>query len=177
MTEFVISDMHLGHSAVWERFKRDDGTPLRPFTDTEEMHEVLVERWNAKVKPNDVVYNLGDVALKKSALPVLSRLNGSMRLIMGNHEIYGHKTYLQYFHDVVAYRHVRDKFLLSHIPVHASELSRWGANVHGHLHDKEVMDPTTCRPDARYLCVSVEQTDYAPLAFEEVEARIAARQS
>jgi hypothetical protein len=30
-------------------------------------------------------------------------------------------------------------------------------------------------PDPRYLCVSVEHTNYEPLSFEEVEARIAAR--
>jgi hypothetical protein len=30
-------------------------------------------------------------------------------------------------------------------------------------------------PDPRYLCVSVENTDYRPLSFDEVEARIKAR--
>lgn len=52
---FVISDTHFGHTNAWEKFKREDGSPLRPFTSTEEMNETMVERWNAKVGPNDVV--------------------------------------------------------------------------------------------------------------------------
>jgi calcineurin-like phosphoesterase family protein len=60
---------------------------------------------------------------------------------------------------------------------------RFRVNVHGHLHAGEVklsaidMDTNSTKQyiDPRYLCVSVENTDYRPLSFDEVEARIKAR--
>jgi len=59
---------------------------------------------------------------------------------------------------------------------------RFRVNVHGHLHANEVMRRMQVpelrhmqEPDPRYLCVSVEHTNYEPLSFEEVEARIQKR--
>lgn len=191
MTNFVISDMHLGHTNSWEKFKKADGTPLRPFTSTEEMNEVMIERWNAKVKDNDVVYNLGDVVINKRYLPLLDRLNGSKRLIMGNHDIFGHEEYLKYFKKIAGCRVFVDQFIFSHIPLHPDSVTdRFKVNVHGHLHANEVtwqVERSTGQafdafgpdivnePDPRYLCVSVEHTNFEPLSFEEVQARIDAR--
>lgn len=64
----------------------------RPFASLDEMHERLIENWNAVVKPGDIVYHLGDFALsygKKSAPvidSILSRLSGQKWLICGNHD-------------------------------------------------------------------------------------------
>jgi hypothetical protein len=58
-------------------------------------------------------------------------------------------------------------------------LSRWRANIHGHLHANEVrwMAPgSTVQPDPRYLCVSVEHADFAPILLEDALARIDSRQ-
>ena len=63
VNRFVISDTHFGHTNSWEKFKLSDGSPLRPFSSTEEMDETMIERWNAKVKQQDTVYHLGDVGL------------------------------------------------------------------------------------------------------------------
>ena len=53
---------------------------------------------------------------------------------------------------------------MSHVPLHPASLGRWGANVHGHLHSNFVKDPVwPDKPDQRYICVSVEHTDYYPL--------------
>jgi calcineurin-like phosphoesterase family protein len=49
--------------------------------------------------------------------------------------------------------------LLTHIPVHPSELRRGVLNVHGHLHARSV-------GDARYVCVSLEQTNFSPVPLE-----------
>ena len=61
----------------------------RPFNDVEEMNEVLIERWNEKIKPEDEVYHLGDFGRTKDnklIADVLDRLNGMKYLIVGNHE-------------------------------------------------------------------------------------------
>lgn len=193
MTNFVVSDWHFGHTNSWEKFKRADGTPLRPFSSTEEMDEAMVERHNKKVAPNDVVYVLGDCVINKRYLPQIGRLNGSKRLIMGNHDIFGHEEYLKYFKKVAGCRVFVDQFIFSHIPLHPDSVTdRFKVNVHGHLHANEVtwagpdnmvrnasddgyvVTPTQ-EPDPRYLCVSVEHTNFEPLSFEEVQARIDAR--
>ena len=33
----------------------------RPFKDTNEMNEYIIQKWNSVVKENDIVYHLGDV--------------------------------------------------------------------------------------------------------------------
>jgi calcineurin-like phosphoesterase family protein len=62
--------------------------------------------------------------------------------------------------------------ILSHIPIHEESLGRFGTNIHGHLHSNRVMKDGTV--DVRYHCVCVEQTDFAPILFEDVIKRITA---
>jgi len=192
---FVISDTHFGHTNSWEKFKLPNGDPLRPFTSTEEMDETMVERWNAKVGPHDTVYHLGDVVINRKSLHHVSRLNGKKRLVRGNHDIFKDVDYRDVgFESLYGVRVFVDKFILSHIPLHPDCVTeRFKVNVHGHLHANEITrqvrlsdkdewfdrgkmtDLVFDEIDPRYLCVSVEHTDYAPLSFEEVEARIKAR--
>jgi calcineurin-like phosphoesterase family protein len=171
---FLVSDTHFGHSGVC-RFTRDDGTKLRPWTDPDEMDEFMVRAWNEKVKPTDKVYHLGDVVINRKALKTLSRLNGDKVLIRGNHDIFRDDEYRLYFRELRAY-HVMNGMILSHIPIHEESLGRFGVNIHGHLHYRRVMarDPFSdqLHVDPRYHCVCVEQTDYAPILFEDVIKRI-----
>jgi calcineurin-like phosphoesterase family protein len=180
VNRFVISDTHFGHTNSWEKFKLADGSPLRPFTSTEEMDETMIERWNAKVKPGDTVYHLGDVVINKKYLHLVSRLNGRKILIRGNHDIFGDDDYYNVgFEQIHGVRVFVDKFILSHIPLHPDCVTeRFKVNVHGHLHANEIMIDETLmsssyiKPDPRYLCVSVERTNYEPLHFDEVQALI-----
>ena len=102
---------------------------------------------------------------------------------MGNHDIFGQKEYLKYFKEIYGVRVFVDDFILSHIPLHPDCVTdRFAVNVHGHLHANEVMWQSmipelrhTMEPDPRYLCVCVEQTDFTPLSFDEVKARIKTR--
>ena len=172
---WVISDTHFGHTNSWEKFKLPDGSPLRPFTSTEEMDETMIERWNAKVQPQDTVYHLGDVVINKKYLNLVERLNGRKILIRGNHDIFGDEQYyLAGFEQIHGVRVFVDKFILSHIPLHPDCVTeRFKVNVHGHLHANEVMTGYyRDEIDPRYLCVSVEHTNYEPLHFDEVQARI-----
>jgi calcineurin-like phosphoesterase family protein len=181
---FLVSDTHFGHKGVCH-FTRNDGvTKLRPFDTPEEMDEFMVEAWNAKVRPNDKVYHLGDVVINRKSLKIMSRLNGDKVLIRGNHDIFPDAEYREYFRELRAY-HVMNGMILSHIPVHAESLGRFGVNIHGHLHANRVkkargVDARTGEVlysdeiDPRYHCVCVEQTDFAPILFEDVMRRITA---
>ena len=179
---FLVSDTHFGHMGVC-RFTRNDGvTKLRPWDSPEEMDEDMIARWNAKVKPTDKVYHLGDVVINRKALKTLARLNGDKVLIRGNHDIFRDDEYRQYFRELRAY-HVMNGLILSHIPVHEASLGRFGCNIHGHLHANRVMkargvDARTGEIlysdeiDPRYWCACVEQTDFAPILFEDALKRI-----
>ena len=183
VNRFVISDHHLGHTNSWEKFKREDGSPLRPFTSTEEMNETMIERHNAKVKEQDTVYFLGDVVINKKYLELVKRMNGRKILIRGNHDIFKDEDYRSVgFEQIHGVRVFVDKFILSHIPLHPDCVTeRFKVNVHGHLHANEIMIDETLmsssyiKPDPRYLCVCVEQTNFTPLHFDEVEERIQQR--
>jgi len=155
---YIISDTHFGHANSLT-FLRDDGTKLRDFSSVTEMDEYMIHRWNSVVRPEDKVIHLGDVAINRRCLKLLSLLNGKKKLIMGNHDIFKLEDYTQYFYDVKAYR-VFDGHVFSHIPVHPSSIERWKGNVHGHLHDKKLDDP-------RYICMSVEQehVNYTPVPW------------
>ena len=181
---WLISDTHFGHEKTCTVFKREDGSPLRPFSSAEEMDEYMVKAWNERVRPRDKVYHLGDVVINRKFLPVLGRLNGDKVLIRGNHDIFKLEDYTQYFRDVRGY-HVMNGLILSHVPVHADSLGRFGANIHGHLHANRVRRPRgidaktgdilySADIDPRYHCVCVEQTDFAPVLLENVYKRITA---
>ena len=175
---FLVSDTHFGHAGVC-RFTRNDGvTKLRPWDSAEEMDEAMVEAWNAKVRPNDKVYHLGDVVINRKALGIMRRLNGDKVLIRGNHDIFKDTDYREHFRELRAY-HVMNGMILSHIPIHTESLGRFGVNIHGHTHANRVMlsgfnGKITDIVDVRYHCVCVEQTDFAPILFEDVVKRIEA---
>jgi calcineurin-like phosphoesterase family protein len=175
---FLVSDTHFGHAGVC-RFVRNDGvTKLRPWDTAEEMDEFMVKAWNERVRPQDKVYHLGDVVINRKALGIMRRLNGDKVLIRGNHDIFKDTDYREHFRELRAY-HVMNGMILSHIPIHTESLGRFGVNIHGHLHANRVMlsgfnGKITDIVDVRYHCVCVEQTDFAPILFEDVIERIKA---
>jgi len=172
---FLVSDTHFGHAGVC-RFMRNDGvTKLRPWDNPEDMDEAMIKVWNETVRPNDKVYHLGDVVINRRALATMARLNGDKVLIRGNHDIFRDDEYRKYFRELRAY-HVMNGMILSHIPIHSESLGRFGTNIHGHLHSNRVMTEVwgEYKIDVRYHCVCVEQTDFAPILFEDVIKRIEA---
>jgi calcineurin-like phosphoesterase family protein len=78
---WVTADHHFGHKNIL-------AYDCRPFRDVKEMDETMVRRWNEVVKPEDVVWHLGDFALASfdHARNILGRLNGRKHLILGNHD-------------------------------------------------------------------------------------------
>ena len=83
MNVYVTSDTHFCHRNI---LKYEPAT--RPWDSVDEMDEALIERWNAKVKRNDIIYHLGDLIMghKKKVPEILSRLNGEIHLVLGNHD-------------------------------------------------------------------------------------------
>lgn len=77
---FFTSDTHFGHENV---IKMDQ----RPFENSDDMQTGLIERWNNKVSPGDIVYVLGDfIWNSRREKEILLALNGQIILISGNHD-------------------------------------------------------------------------------------------
>ncbi|MEL6296935.1 MAG: metallophosphoesterase [Pseudomonadota bacterium] len=152
---WFISDTHFGHDAVI-RFGN------RPFANADEADAAMAERWRACVKPDDLVFHLGDVAWNAGGLKLFTELPGTKRLIMGNHDgrsIVPHVQRLYLFR-----RFPELGFIASHMPM-MMERGREPVNVHGHVHAVDVDFPG-------YVNISVEKTDYAPLHIDELKVRV-----
>lgn len=79
---YFTSDLHFGHRNVIKFCER-------PFEDVKEMNKELIDRWNARVKPNDYIFVLGDTFWFNSrhdTLKIVSQLNGQMYFLLGNHD-------------------------------------------------------------------------------------------
>lgn len=163
-----IADLHLGHVNM---------TKKRGFETAEEHDEHIISQWNKKVHKRDTVYILGDVTMETSKpYPLLNRMNGLKRVVLGNHDMPKDiPELLKYVHSVsgmVQYKGI----WLTHCPVHERELEfRVPRNIHGHIHENLIMktqfDSGYCIeeiPDDRYHCVSCEHVDYTPVTFKEL---------
>lgn len=170
---FLSSDPHFHHKNILT-FKKADGSPLRVFDDVDHMNEYMVMQHNRIVEPKDKWYCIGDVSMGKNAksLEILRRMNGEKVLIKGNHDLATAHMYLEHFKDIRA-SHQLDNMLLTHIPIHPDSLSRWKANIHGHLHSNRVMTAFGARVDERYYNVSMEcLDDYMPVSLEELKKNL-----
>jgi len=176
---FFIADTHFNHKRIVEIREKERG---RKFASLEEHDEELIRRWNAMVGKKDTVWHLGDFSFGKRGLPVAARLNGKKSLILGNNDRYDSKDYLKYFDRIAGIAKMED-FVLSHVPLHESQLKRWHFNVHGHLHSRTIKrlrrrdEPKAVKhvDDLRFLCVSCEQVNLTPVSYGWILSKLADR--
>ena len=146
------SDTHFLHAMV---------ARLRGFESSEAHDGAVIERWNHIVRPDDLVWHLGDVGLgnETRVLEQAARLNGRKQLITGNHDPCwpGHRDsrkhqrrWLEVFESVQAFAKVRldgRLVLLSHFPYEGDHTTEERATQfrlrdegewlsHGHTHQQ-----------------------------------------
>lgn len=129
---WIVSDLHHFHSNIMKF-----NAATRPYSSVEEMHEAIRDDWNSKVKPNDVIFHLGDFSFgkKEQTQQVLNKLNGNIVWIAGNHDYALFKQmglpYHHYFE--VSYDNV--KVCMMHYAIAAwNQQGRGSSCVHGHSH-------------------------------------------
>lgn len=81
MTIWFTADTHFGHNNVIQYCHR-------PYQSISEMDEQLIKNWNQVVKPDEIIYHLGDFTLlgKEPAEGYLQQLNGKIHVIPGGHD-------------------------------------------------------------------------------------------
>ena len=170
MGKFFTSDTHYYHNNIIRYCKR-------PYKNVGQMNEDLIDRWNRRVKPEDEIYHLGDVAMGSNAdlvNNILSRLNGTKYLIRGNHDRKLVDRISKSFEWVKDYYELKVQdddmdlkqfIVLFHYPMETWNHSHHGSwHLHGHCHGTLPSGDHQARLD-----VGVDVHDMAPISYEEVK--------
>jgi calcineurin-like phosphoesterase family protein len=136
---------------------------LRPFKSLEEQDELLIERWNALVKPEDTVWHLGDFTTQEAGLAFRHRLNGTIHLLRGNKEdSFSDELLLNYFDSVQtqAFYTLKtgEEINLVHYPVLAIAEK---FNLVGHIHKAWTIQ-------ANMLNLGVDVWNWQPVSENEI---------
>lgn len=138
---WLTSDTHFGHSKPFLYEPRG-------YSSIEEHDEDLIRIWNETVSPEDTVYHLGDVMLGENShgLECLSRLNGDIKIIRGNHctdtriALYQNLPNMEVLGYATVIKYKKYSIYLSHYPTRTSNYDD-GVSLHrkvlsfcGHSH-------------------------------------------
>lgn len=163
MSVYFTADTHFGHSNIIK-------LAGRPYRSLAEMDEALTENWNAVVGPEDRVYHLGDFCFKgsKVAERYLSRLNGEIVLIQGNHDTENTAKLERWsgVHDILEVKLDGRRLCLCHYPMlEWPGVFKGAIHLHGHTHAR--IPPVSARID-----VGVDVWDYRPVGLEQIRERL-----
>ena len=133
--DYFIADTHFGH----EQVSRERG-----FGSVEEMDAELIARWQARVKPEDHVYIVGDFACRaaRGVEHYLEQLPGQKHLAVGNHDrVWLRKVRWQRWFVEAAYllegTRAGKYFTCCHYPMLDWYRRRHGAYlIYGHVHTR-----------------------------------------
>ena len=163
---YFTSDLHFGHEKLC--------LGLRGMT-ASESDSLIIQNWNNTISKRDVVYVLGDITMEKPKLvqEYLSKLNGEIIVVAGNHDTRACCQVLRGMGiDVVG--NVRYKgFILSHVPLHYTEVKHTRGNLHGHIHLKGNIEGfgnyNPKKLSYKYFNVNCEFHNYCPVLFEDIQ--------
>lgn len=160
MATYFTSDQHWGHATARSFYRR-------PFSSLVEMDQVMIDRWDAVVEPEDEVWHLGDFAVRQSAERVeclLKQLNGRKHLVVGNNDnaavrdCDGWQSIQQYAELVID----GVRLVLCHYPFRTwRDMGRGSINLHGHSHGR-------LKPLPRQFDVGVDVWDFRPIRLSEI---------
>ena len=168
------SDPHFGHANIIKYAER-------PFANVPEMHREMIARYNEVVPKDGVCLWVGDCFFCgfEESREILSKLNGTKLLVIGNHDRGAGRMAEMGFALVtdtlmmhIAGRTVR----VSHYPYEGATEDRRHLDkrpprykgevlLHGHTHAKK-------RRDGNMIHVGVDAWDFYPARYTEVEALV-----
>ncbi|WP_169743623.1 metallophosphoesterase [Methanolacinia paynteri] len=161
---YLLSDLHLGHSdIIWGA--------ARPYPpgDWKRMDKVLINNWNNIIKPSDTVYYLGDLTYnldRRTCDYYLSKLNGNIEFIKGNHD-----GSMEGLPEQMTISYSGRDFLLVHDPKSRPE-GYHGWTIHGHVHNSRISDYPFIDFTNKTINVCCELTGYHPIKLGEISGLI-----
>lgn len=193
MKTWFTSDTHLGHTNIIDFCRRpfvkprkfcdlcdangerafhsrEQGTTLRPCVhpDVQQHDRVIIERWNERVAPDDLVYHLGDFAFGNftKIAEYAAKLNGKKVLVRGNHDRLSDGAY-QRMGFLVRKRMLLGSVHLQHHPPPYNEAPR-GIWLVGHVHERWATNTWKTRPGSLLVNVGVDVRDFRPVTMEDL---------
>lgn len=124
MANYYISDLHYGHENIIKICNR-------PFTTVEEMNKSIVDIINNTCDADDILYHIGDIAMKKKWYNELTpQLNCKLVCINGNHD----KRFVQGA-DILEIKEDKRLVVLCHYPIYSWNKAHHGSiHLYGHTH-------------------------------------------
>jgi len=162
-----IADLHLGHANIIRHCGR-------PFLDAGHMDAAIIDAINATVRPDDVLWILGDFAYRgRSPRHYRDRIAcRDVRLLLGNHdrrsqcEGAGFTT----VGDVAEITIGQQRIWMSHYPHLSWPASHRGSwHLYGHVHGK------LADIGGRLMDVGVDACNYRPVSLDAVAAYMESR--
>jgi calcineurin-like phosphoesterase family protein len=163
--KYFIADLHFGHENIIKFSKR-------PYSNAQEMDDDYVKIWNSKVKKDDDIYIVGDFCMSSEESVIkgyCDRLNGRKHLIIGNHDYFVNKPWVnKYFTTVQNYLEInynKTLFSISHYPFSEWNKSMHGSiHVHGHIHNNGYSGE---KPFGNIINVGIDVIK-RPISLEEI---------
>lgn len=171
MRFFVTSDEHHGHENIVKMCNR-------PFANTREMSDVVIDRHNAKV-PNDggsLTIHVGDMFWRTlstdDVISIMRRMHGRHAYVWGNHEDVfkrgeGLKNFFLAMEHYSTFKHNKRKYVLSHYAMRVWDKSHVGSvMLYGHSHGE--------LPEVGLsFDIGVDSHNFEPWTMSEIEAKVA----
>ena len=159
---WFTADLHLGHANII-RFCS------RPFTTVGEMDQTILERLNVSVKPNDILYFLGDFCMgSQKRIAVYRRRIRCNKIfaVPGNHDKQAHKLKEDFLWlDNLAEVSIDGQpIVLCHYALRVWNRSNHGSwHLYGHSHGRL---PDT--PNSLSMDMGVDAHDFRPWHYDEI---------
>jgi calcineurin-like phosphoesterase family protein len=172
---YFTADTHYSHRNMVRALSSwtDKESVTRNFKTIPEMNDTIISAFNERVKPNDTLIHLGDVAFITPAIKeFFHRLNcKNIYLVPGNHdrdlvkskELQGYlRKMLLPLQNLTIYN---QHMVVSHFAMKIWDRSHFGSwNLYGHSHNF-LPDPK----DYKQMDVGVDTNNYYPYHFEEIK--------
>ena len=156
---WFTADQHFDHENIIKYCNR-------PFGSVHKMNKEIIKRYQEVVKPQDIVYFIGDLSLRTSEhiryyYKLITQLPGQKHLILGNHDSLKPFTYIDVGFTSVHTSLIVDDYILNHDPASSCVIhnSIW---LCGHVHDLF----KTCK---NVINVGVDVWDFYPVSLSQIQ--------
>lgn len=172
----------ISHAELQKVITKDEKIKKSVQDSVRSMNEGLIKNWNSCVEPNDNAYLLGDIMMGSSKCweSTLSKLNGKLHLVCGNHDKkFKKQTYvMDRFEWIKDYYELRVQdpdsangksqlLVLQHFaPMVWNESHRGSWALSGHSHGS--LDEWHRQRLSLDVGVDAESSNYKPLSYEEI---------
>ena len=182
MTTWIGSDYHLNHLNILKYCSHRvpssyDGYAPHDWDDVAEMNEMIIEKHNSVVAPDDEIYLIGDICMGQiiKAPSLIRRLNGRKYLVKGNHDKSLHKlilsdpelsdlfVWIKDYHEMsYTYNGKKHMLCMLHFP-----MKYWNGSGHSSIHFHGHLHGSPSGIDGKILDVGIDTNGLMPYKMDE----------